>query len=131
MAEAATLPAPRSYAVAKALVITLGFLALVGLGITFGGRVIAQQVISGLMLGAIYLTVAVAFTLTIGVLNFLNFTIPSLFMLTGMIAWGVLSSGKLAFAGSAAWLIALVVGVAVSTVASLIVERFTFRYLQM
>ena len=131
MSDVGTLASPRLYAVAKASVITLGFLALVGLGITFGGRVIAQQVVSGLMLGAIYLTVAVAFTLTIGVLNFLNFTIPSLFMLTGMVAWGALSSGKLAFAGPYAWLIALICGVAVSTIASLIVERFTFRYLQM
>ncbi len=131
MSGATTVASSRSYALAKAIVITFGFMALVGLGVAIGGRVIAQQVVSGLMLGAIYLTVAVAFTLTIGVLNFLNFTIPSLFMLTGMVAWGVLSSGTLAFAGSYAWILALVCGITVSTIASLVVERFTYRYLQM
>ena len=39
-----------------------------------------QQITTGFMLGSIYVTVAVAFTLTIGVLNFLNFTIPAIFM---------------------------------------------------
>jgi branched-chain amino acid transport system permease protein len=109
-----------------------GALALLGLALSvaLGGRVIAQQIVSGLMLGSIYMTVAVAFTLTIGVLNFLNFTIPTLFMLTGMVAWGLLSRGVLAGAGGWAWLVALAAGIAVSVIASLIVERFTFRYLR-
>jgi len=113
-------------AIAAAVVCTL-----VAAAIGIGGIVIARQVVSGLLLGAIYMTVAVAFTLTIGVLNFLNFTIPTMFMLTGMAAWGLLSSGYLAFASRGAWLVALLFGVAVAVVASLIVERFTFRYLKM
>jgi branched-chain amino acid transport system permease protein len=108
----------------------LAAVVLIGLAVFFGGRVIAQQIVSGFMLGAIYLTVAVAFTLTIGVLNFLNFTIPSLFMLTGMVAWGLTSSGSVRFAAGWAWLVALIAGIIVATLASLIVERFTFRYLQ-
>ena len=47
--------------------------------------VLVQQLINGLMLGSIYISVAVAFTLTIGILNFLNFTIPALYMLAGMV----------------------------------------------
>jgi branched-chain amino acid transport system permease protein len=105
--------------------------ALVVAGTIFGGHVIARQIVSGLMLGSIYMTVAVAFTLTIGVLNFLNFTIPTLFMLTGMVAWGLMTNGYVRFAGGWAWLAALAVGVAAAVVASLIVERFTFRYLKM
>jgi branched-chain amino acid transport system permease protein len=77
------------------------------------------------------MTVAVAFTLTIGVLNFLNFTIPTLFMLTGMVAWGLVAKGYVKFADGWAWLAALAVGVATAVVASLLVERFTFRYLKM
>ena len=50
---------------------------------------IVQQILNGLMLGSIYVGVAVAFTLTIGILNFLNFTIPVLFMLSGMIGWSL------------------------------------------
>ena len=88
--------------------IVLVVMALIGISIALGGRVIAQQFVSGLMLGAIYLTVAVAFTLTIGVLNFLNFTIPSLFMLTGMVAWGLTNSRTVAFAGGWAWLVRFV-----------------------
>ena len=64
-------------------------------------------------------------------MNFLNFTIPTLFMLTGMAAWGLLSGGYLAFAGRGAWLAALAAGVVVAVLASLLVERFTFRYLKM
>jgi branched-chain amino acid transport system permease protein len=97
-----------------------------------GGRTLAQQVVSGLMLGGIYVAVAVAFTLTIGVLNFLNFTIPTLFMLTGMVAWGLARWG-LPFGlsgGGIHWVPALALGIAAAIVASLIVERFTFRYLK-
>ena len=104
---------------------------LVLAGIAVGGQIIARQVVSGLLLGSIYMTVAVAFTLTIGVLNFLNFTIPSLFMLTGMVAWGLLANGYVSFAGGWGWLVALAAGVAVAVAASLLVERFTFRYLKM
>jgi branched-chain amino acid transport system permease protein len=91
-----------------------------------------QQIVSGLMLGGIYVTVAVAFTLTIGVLNFLNFTIPAIFMITGMVAWGVSARG-LPFglsSGGIHWLPALALGILAAVAASLIVERFTFRYLK-
>jgi len=54
---------------------------------------LTQQIINGLMLGGIYVLVAVAFTLAIGVLNFLNFSIPGLFMLGGMLTWGLLKMG--------------------------------------
>ena len=46
------------------------------------------------MLGGILAFVAVAFTLTIGMLNFLNFTIPALFMIAGMVTWALSSSGS-------------------------------------
>ena len=93
---------------------------------------IAQQVINGVMLGAVYMTVAVAFTLTIGILNFLNFTIPGLFMLSAMVAWGVLARGVFHFAGPAAWVLALGVGrQGPRSLVSLLVERFAYRYLKM
>ncbi|WP_293857507.1 branched-chain amino acid ABC transporter permease [uncultured Alsobacter sp.] len=120
----------RRPAIGQPVIIAAGLALAVALGIGFGGKVIAQQIVSGLMLGAIYMTVAMAFTLTIGVLNFLNFTIPTLFMLTGMVAWGLIHQGWLAFAGGSAWLVALLIGVGVAVAASLVVERFTFRYLR-
>ncbi len=81
---------------------------------------IAQQLINGLMLGAIYMLVAVAFTLAIGVLNFLNFSIPGLFMAAGMIAFGALKMGWhwTAALGAAFFLCALI---------ALVVERLAYR----
>jgi branched-chain amino acid transport system permease protein len=112
--------------------ITLGLVLLMAaLPLLPGGGTLAQQIVSGLMLGGIYVAVAVAFTLTIGVLNFLNFTIPTLFMLTGMVAWALARNG-LPFGLSAGlhWLPALLGGVVAAILASLLVERFTFRYLK-
>ena len=91
-----------------------------------------QQIINGLMLGGIYAMVAVAFTLTIGMLNFLNFTIPALFMMSGMVAWALTYFG-LPFGlsdGGLFWVTALALGVLVAMLASLVVERFTYRYLK-
>ncbi|MGH8630467.1 MAG: branched-chain amino acid ABC transporter permease, partial [Burkholderiales bacterium] len=52
-----------------------------------------QQLVNGLMLGSVYALVAVAFTLAIGVLNFLNFSLPGLFMVAGMLTWFLLRAG--------------------------------------
>ena len=116
-----------------ALLVAVGAVAAVTLlAILPGGATLAQQVVSGLMLGGIYVAVAVAFTLTIGVLNFLNFTIPTLFMVTGMVAWALARHGVPGIAtGGVPWPLALLGGVMAAVVASLIVERFTFRYLRM
>jgi branched-chain amino acid transport system permease protein len=90
-----------------------------------------QQLVNSLMLGSVYVTVAVAFTLTIGILNFLNFTIPTLFMLAAMLGWALAYWGiPFGLSGPMAWPLALVVGVLVAIVVSLIIERFTFRYLK-
>ena len=94
--------------------------------------VLVQQLISGLMLGGIYVMVAVAFTLVIGMLNFLNFTIPPIFMLSAMVSWALATFG-LPFGlsdGPLNWALAIVIGIMASVLASLIVERFTYRYLK-
>lgn len=92
---------------------------------------LVQQVVNSLMLGSVYITVAVAFTLTIGVLNFLNFTIPTLFMLAGMMSWAFASRGiPFGVSGPLAWPVALLLGIIVATAASLLFERVTFRYLK-
>ncbi len=94
---------------------------------------ITQQLISGLLLGGIYVMVAVAFTMTIGMLNFLNFTIPPIFMIAGMVGWGLTYYG-LPFGlsdGGVHWAVALLIGLGMAALASLLVERFTHRYLKM
>ena len=91
-----------------------------------------QQIISGLMLGGVYVMVAVAFTLTIGMLNFLNFTIPPIFMIAGMVGWGLTYYGlPFGLSGPVNWAIALALGLVVATLASLLVERCTYRYMKM
>ncbi len=90
-----------------------------------------QQLVNSIMLGSVYVTVAVAFTLTIGILNFLNFTIPTLFMLAGMMGWALSYYGlPFGWSGPMPWPLALAVGVVLAILASLLVERFTFRYLK-
>ena len=81
---------------------------------------IEQQIVNGVMLGSVYALVAVAFTLTIGVLNFLNFSIPGIFMLAGMLTWFALRL-------EIAWPLAALLAVAAGGLVSLVVERFTFR----
>jgi branched-chain amino acid transport system permease protein len=84
---------------------------------------LVQQFINGLMLGSIYAMVAVALTFSVGVLNFLNFSIPGLFMIGGMVFWA-LSHAGISWLVSAAGALAIVAGI------SLLVERFTWRWLQ-
>ena len=54
---------------------------------------IGQQIINGLMLGSVYAMVAVALTLSIGVLNFLSLSIAGLFMIGGMVFWALTQAG--------------------------------------
>jgi len=82
--------------------------------------VFVQQIVNAVMLGSVYAMVAVALTLSIGVLNFLNFSIPGLFMLGGMTVWALAHAGV-------PLPIAMVGALALAAAASLVVERFTWR----
>jgi branched-chain amino acid transport system permease protein len=76
------------------------------------------------MLGSIYAMVAVALTLSIGVLKFLNFSIPGLFMIGGMVTWALVRHGM-------PWPLAAGAALIVGAAASLVVERFTWRWMRM
>ncbi len=90
-----------------------------------------QQAINGVMLGAVYVTMAVAFTLTIGVLNFLNFTIPALFMVSGMIGWSAARNGlPFGLSGPMHWAPALLIGMISAALMSMLIERLSYRYLK-
>jgi branched-chain amino acid transport system permease protein len=90
----------------------------------------AQQLINGVMLGGILAFVAVAFTLTIGILNFLNFTIPALFMFAAMVTWALATPGAHAFGIGMHWAAAAAIGLVLAIAASLLIERFTYRYMK-
>jgi branched-chain amino acid transport system permease protein len=94
-------------------------------GDEIGGRAIfSQQVVNGVMLGSIYAMVAVALTLSIGVLKFLNFSIPGLFMIGGMATWALTRGGM-------PWPLAAGAALIAGAIASLVVERFTWRWMRM
>jgi branched-chain amino acid transport system permease protein len=87
-------------------------------------RLIAQQLINGLMLGSIYALVAVAFALTMGILNFLNFSVPGLFMLGGVASYAFLKA-------KIPWPIAFTLTMVLTALSSLIIERFSYRWLRL
>lgn len=96
-----------------------------------------QQVVNGLMLGGLYVMVAVAFTLIVGMLNFLNFTIPALFMVAAVTTWATMAGGFGVGVDSVLvsllgadnrWIAGAILALMVVTLASLVIERFTYRY---
>ena len=91
-----------------------------------------QQIINGLMLGGVYVMVAVAFTLTIGMLNFLNFTIPALFMVSAMFFWATTSGGfgsgfdqalNAVIPANYQWLVGIVIALGIAMLLSLVLPR--------
>ena len=82
-----------------------------------------QQLINGLMLGSVYVLVAVAFTLSIGILNFLNFSIPGLFMLGGMISWVLITMGVPP-------VLSFTIAFVIACACALVVERLTFSWMK-
>lgn len=88
-----------------------------------GAIVIAQQISNGLALGSIYAMIAVALTLSIGVINFLNFSIPGVFMVSAFVVWGTMQ-----FTGS--WLLAILFALLVGGCLAVLVERFTWSWLK-
>ena len=85
---------------------------------------LVQQIISGIALGGLYALVALSFTFVIGVVNFLNFSIPGVFMLSGMTTWAMLHVYHAPLA------LSIVAAITIAIVASLLVERFTYRYMR-
>jgi branched-chain amino acid transport system permease protein len=75
------------------------------------------------MLGSIYAMVGVALTLSIGVLKFLNFSIPGLFMIGAMAMWALVAAGL-------PWPFALIGALATGALLALVVERFTWRWMR-
>ena len=102
-------------------------------------NVLLQQIVNGLMLGGVYVMVAVAFTIVIGMLNFLNFTIPALFMVAAVMMWAAMAGGfgsgfdaflTGALGASNKWIAGIVLALIVVSLLSLVIERFTYRYMK-
>ncbi|OVZ54330.1 branched-chain amino acid ABC transporter permease [Pigmentiphaga sp. NML080357] len=80
-----------------------------------------QQIVNGLLLGGVYVLVAVAFSICWGFLNFVNFSIPALFSLGGFCIWVFMQYGI-------GWWPSALLAVVLAAAVSCIVERFTFRF---
>src|SRR5450755_1554105 len=88
-----------------------------------GQAIFSQQIVNGLMLGSIYAMIGVALTLSIGVLKFLNFSIPGLFMMAAMTTWALVRFG-------APWPLAALGALGAGAGLALVVERFTWRWMR-
>lgn len=114
-----------------------GGLLFVGFSTGLFGRLnyatLPQQLINGLLLGAIYALVALGYTMVYGVLKLINFAHGEVFMLGSygalFTSWylGFGPDGK-ATSGSIATLALMLVGsMAISGAAGLLIERFAYR----
>ena len=86
--------------------------------------ILLQQLISGVALGGLYALLALSFTFVIGVLNFLNFSLPGIFMLGGMSSWALIALYGVD------WRLSILAAVIIGALASLLVERFTYRFMR-
>jgi len=80
-----------------------------------------QEIINGLLLGGVYVLVAVAFSVCWGFLNFLNFSIPGLFAIGGFGVWVFTQQGF-------GLTTSIIISILLAAIVSCLVERFTFRF---
>jgi branched-chain amino acid transport system permease protein len=76
---------------------------------------LAQQLVNGLTLGAVYTLIALSFSLVMGILSILNIAIGELFMLGGFVGFSVIAAGfplpaALLAGMAAATLVAVLIG---------------------
>jgi branched-chain amino acid transport system permease protein len=84
---------------------------------------LAQQLINGLMLGAVYTLIALGYSLVMGILGILNLSVSEIFMMGSYFGFAVLLRGyPLAIAVPAA--------MAGAALLSILVERFAYRPLR-
>jgi branched-chain amino acid transport system permease protein len=81
-----------------------------------------QQLLNGIVLGALFTLVALAFSLNMGVLGVLNIAIAELFMLGGFIAVSIFELGL-------PLPVVLVGAMAMAALLSIVLERLGYRYL--
>jgi branched-chain amino acid transport system permease protein len=93
--------------------------------------ILLQQLINGLVLGAMYALVALGYTMVYGIINLINFAHGEILMVGGMVAWTVTSA--LADSGMPGWLL-MVIGLAcaivVCCVLNFVIEKVAYRPLR-
>ena len=93
--------------------------------------ILLQQLINGLVLGAMYALVALGYTMVYGIINLINFAHGEILMVGGLVSWTVISA--LQDYGLPGWLlliIGLVCAIVVCTVLNFLVEKIAYRPLR-
>ncbi len=90
-----------------------------------------QQIINGLVLGAMYALVALGYTMVYGIINLINFAHGEILMVGAMVSWTLVTA--LADSGLPGWammLIGLVAAIVVCSVLNFTVEKVAYRPLR-
>ena len=95
--------------------------------------ILAQQLINGLVLGAMYALVALGYTMVYGVLNLINFAHGDVLMIGAMVGWSLLQliqylSPELP--GFLALMLAIAGAIPVCVIVSVLIERVAYRRLR-
>ena len=83
-------------------------------------HVLAQQLVNGLTLGAVYTLIALSFSLVMGILGVLNFAITELFMLGGYFGFAVIMAHL-------PLPLALAAGMAGSAIVAIVIEKLGYQ----
>ena len=94
-------------------------------------EVFVQQLINGLVLGAMYALVALGYTMVYGIINLINFAHGEILMIGALVSWTVI--GALAGSGLPGWalmLVALLCAIVVCSVVNFSIEKIAYRPLR-
>ncbi len=95
--------------------------------------ILAQQLINGLVLGAMYALVALGYTMVYGVLNLINFAHGDVLMIGAMVGWSLLQiiqSLSPELPGFLALMLAITGAIPVCVIVSVLIERVAYRRLR-
>jgi len=90
-----------------------------------------QQIINGLVLGAMYALVALGYTMVYGIINLINFAHGEVLMVGALVSWTVVSA--LAGSGLPGWalmLISLIAAIVVCSALNFAIEKIAYRPLR-
>jgi branched-chain amino acid transport system permease protein len=95
--------------------------------------ILAQQLINGLVLGAMYALVALGYTMVYGVLNLINFAHGDILMIGAMVGWSLLQLIQYLspeMPGFLALMLAIAGAIPVCVIVSVLIERVAYRRLR-
>ena len=95
--------------------------------------IFAQQLVNGLVLGAMYALVALGYTMVYGVLNLINFAHGDVLMIGAMVGWSLLQVIQYLspdMPGFLALMLAIAGAIPVCVIVSVLIERVAYRRLR-